>query len=91
MVTTSRTGLMAPDPLVAFNADPQAYDANYRYVISEQANPPDFVLEIASRGAGRKDITTKREGHAALGVPESGGSTIPGADTMTYRSRGTAW
>ena len=91
MLTTSWTGLMAPDPLVAFNADPQAYDANNSYVISEQGKPSDFVLEIASRGAGRKDITTKREGHAALGVPESGGSTTQWADTMTYRSRGTAW
>ena len=69
---------MAPDPLVAFNADPQAYDANNSYVISEQGKPPDFVLEIASRGAGRKDITTKREGHAALGVPESGGRPLRG-------------
>ena len=84
---------MAPDPLVAFNADPQAYDVNNSYVISKQGKPPppDFVLEIAFLGAGRKDLTTKREGHAALGVPESGGSTTPGADTMTYRSRGTAW
>ena len=40
MLTTSRTGLMAPDPLVAFNADPQAYNVNNSYVISKQGKPP---------------------------------------------------
>ena len=32
--------------------------------------PPEFVLEIASRTTARRDETVKREGYAALGVPE---------------------
>ena len=40
---------MAPDLLVAFNADLQAYRDSNGYIISEQGKPPDFVLEIASR------------------------------------------
>ncbi len=40
------------------------------YIIEEQGKPPDFVLEIASRTTGRWDITEKRDGYAALGIPE---------------------
>lgn len=59
-----------PDLLIAFNADPQLYRANNAYVISEQDKPPDFVMEIASRGTGRRDATAKREDYQALGIPE---------------------
>ena len=38
-----------PDLLVAFDADPVAYDASNGYVVSEQGKPPDFILEVASR------------------------------------------
>ena len=61
---------MAPDLLVAFNADPQAYRDDNGYVISEQGKPPDFVMEIASRSTGRKDVEDKRPAYAALGIPE---------------------
>ena len=68
--TSSRLGLMAPDLLIAFNADLAASVARNGYVISEQGKPPDFVLEIASPGTGHRDATTKRRGYAALGVSE---------------------
>ena len=40
---------LAPDLLIAFDADPEAYRENNGYIISEQGKPPDFVLEIASQ------------------------------------------
>ena len=61
---------MAPDLLVAFNADPQAYRDDNGYVISEQGKPPDFVMEIASRSTGQHDVEKKRPAYAALGIPE---------------------
>ena len=61
---------MAPDLLVAFNADLQAYRDSNGYIISEQGKPPDFVLEIASRSTGRQDVEKKRLDYAALGIPE---------------------
>ena len=61
---------MAPDLLVALNADPQAYRDDNGYVISEQGKPPDFVMEIASRSTGRQDVEDKRPAYAALGIPE---------------------
>ena len=68
--TGSRRGLMAPDLLVAFNVNPAASDDRNGYVISEQGKPPDFVMEIGSAATGRRDATTKREGYAALDIPE---------------------
>ena len=61
---------MAPDLLIAFNADPQAYRDDNGYVIPEQGKPPDFVMEIASRSTGRQDVEGKRPDYAALGIPE---------------------
>ena len=61
---------MAPDLLIAFNADPLAYRESNGYIISEQSKPPDFVMEIASRSTGRHDLVDKRPGYAALGIPE---------------------
>ena len=59
-----------PDCVVAFGVDPKAIIARNGYVISEVGKPPEFVLEIASRTTARRDETVKREGYAALGVPE---------------------
>ena len=61
---------MAPDLLIAFNADPEAYKDNNGYIISVQGKPPDFVMEIASRSTGRQDVEEKRAGYANLGIPE---------------------
>ena len=48
-----RSRARRPDLLIAFDVDPQAYEANNGYVISEQGKPPDFVLEVASQSTGR--------------------------------------
>ena len=65
-----RTEWRIPDLLIAFDADPLLYRANNAYVISEQGKPPDFVLEVASRGTGRRDATSKREDYLAMDIPE---------------------
>ena len=59
-----------PGLLIAFNADPELYEHNNGYVISEQGKQPDFVLEIVSPGSRRADRVDKREDYAALGIPE---------------------
>ena len=64
------SGLMVPDLMIAFNVDPAGYRARNAYVISEHGKPPDFVLEIASPSTGRNDVGFKRDGYAALGIPE---------------------
>ena len=61
---------MAPDLMIAFNTDPAALIASNGYVISEQRKPPDFVLEVASRKTAGNDVGEKRQGYAALGIPE---------------------
>ena len=61
---------MAPDLLITFNADVQAYSDSNGYIISEQGKPPDFVLEIASRSTGRQDVEKKRPDYASLGILE---------------------
>ena len=68
--TSSQLGLFAPDLFIAFNVNPAAARERNGYVISEQGKPPDFVLEIGSRYTGRRDVTVKREGYAALSIPE---------------------
>jgi Uma2 family endonuclease len=68
--TSYRKGLFHPDMLIAFNVNPAASQDRNGYVISEQGNPPDFVMEIASPSTGRWDVTLKRAGYAALGIPE---------------------
>ena len=59
-----------PDLLIAFNADPELYEHNNGYVVSEQAKPPDFVLEIASPGTRAEDNTNKRDFYARHEVVE---------------------
>ena len=68
--TGDMTGVKYPDLLIAFDVDPEAYQSSNAYVISEQGKPPDFVLEIASRGTWREDVGEKREVYAAFGIPE---------------------
>ena len=61
---------LAPDCVVAFGVNPAAIVARNGYVISEVDQPPDFVLEVASRSTGRRDYTVKRAGYAGYGVRE---------------------
>ena len=64
------TDFRIPDLLVAFDADPELHEENNGYVISEQGNPPDFVLEIASPSNRATDNTVKRDFYARHGVLE---------------------
>ena len=59
-----------PDLLIAFNADPELYEHNNGYVVSEQGKPPDFVLEIASPRTRGEDNTHKRDFYVRHGVAE---------------------
>ena len=59
-----------PDLLIAFDADPQAYEVSNGYVVSEQGKPPDFVLEVASESTAEIDVGEKRRDYAALGIAE---------------------
>ena len=68
--TRDMTGVRYPDLLVAFGVDPKEYRRRNAYVISDQGKPPDLVMEIASRGTGRADVTEKRDDYAALGIRE---------------------
>lgn len=68
--TRDMTGLTYPDLLVAFDVKPEDYYRRSAYVISEQGKPPDFVLEVASRSSGRRDVVEKREIYAGLLIPE---------------------
>ena len=64
------SGRLIPDLLIAFDADPEEYQRNNGYIISQQGKPPDFVLEIASPSTGERDVSWKRQRYAALGVRE---------------------
>jgi Uma2 family endonuclease len=59
-----------PDLLIAFDADPQLYQADNGYIVQAQGKPPDFVLEVASRSTGSEDTGPKRDDYAALGILE---------------------
>ena len=59
-----------PDLLVAFDVDPDAYEARNGYVISEQSKPPDFILEVASRHTANADRGVKKDYYERLGVGE---------------------
>jgi Uma2 family endonuclease len=67
---SQRRGLLSPDLLIAFNVDVAAIIAHNGYSIDYHGKPPDFVLEIASRGTARRDEREKWEGYAAYGVTE---------------------
>ena len=58
---------MAPDLIIALEANPETYRENNGYIISEQGKPPDFVLEIASRSTGQQDAVEKRAACAGPG------------------------
>ena len=66
----NKTRARRPDLLVAFGVDPEAYDANNGYVVSEQGKPPDWVLEVASESTGEADVGVKREYYRSLGIGE---------------------
>ena len=59
-----------PDLLVAFDVDPELYEASNGYIVSEQGKPPDFVLEVASESTATTDTGPKRDDYARLGILE---------------------
>ena len=59
-----------PDLLIAFDVDPQLYQANNGYIVPAQGKSPDFVLEVASRSTADEDTGPKRDDYAALGILE---------------------
>ena len=59
-----------PDLLVAFDADPAAYEASNGYIVSEQGKPPDFILEVASRRTASDDLAGKMDYYERMGVGE---------------------
>ena len=59
-----------PDLLIALDADPDLYDEQNGYIISDQGKPPDFVLEVASPSTAKIDTVDKRREYAELGIPE---------------------
>ena len=67
---TTQRGLFYPDLVIAFDIDMEAIIARKGFVISEQGKAPDFVLEVGSEETGRRDVVVKRDGYAALGIPE---------------------
>ena len=59
-----------PDLMVAFDVDPELYEASNGYIISEQGKPPDFVLEVASASTGDMDTGPKLDDYARMGILE---------------------
>ena len=59
-----------PDLLIAFDVDPELYHRGNGYIMSEQGNPPDFVLEVASESTSGRDLGPKRDDYAIFGIPE---------------------
>ena len=68
--TETLEGVLYPDLLIAFNADPAAHFVRNGYTISEQGKPPDFVMEVASKWTSRRDEVVKRDAYAEMGVSE---------------------
>ncbi len=61
-----------PDCMVALGVaiPPKEIAEANGYAISEIGQPPDFVLEVASKSTGRRDYMEKREIYAGYGVAE---------------------
>lgn len=61
-----------PDCIVALGVaiPPEKIAEANGYAISEIGQPPDFVLEVASKSTGRRDYLEKRDIYAGYGVRE---------------------
>ena len=58
---------ISPDIFVAFGIGRKERRI---YKIWEEGKPPDFVLEFASKGTYRTDLTRKVQLYASIGIPE---------------------
>ena len=70
-----------PDLLVAFDADPELYEANNGYVVSFQGKPPELALEVASRHTGVLTLKSSRISTPAWGYRSTGALTRPASFT----------
>ena len=68
--TPDRRGLMAPGPAHRLQRRPGGLPGEQRLRHLRTGQAPDFVLEIASPSTGNRDVTEKRDGYAAVGIPE---------------------
>ena len=59
-----------PDCYITFNVDPLAIRDQNGFLIWQVGKPPDFVLEIGSESTAVRDLTSKRDLYAEMGVPE---------------------
>ena len=59
-----------PDLMIALDANVALFERQNGYVIADQSKPPDFVLEIASRSTGDRDVGQKRDEYEQLLIPE---------------------
>ena len=62
--------VVSPDCYVVFGVDIERILLNNTYLLWEMGKPPDFVLEIGSPRTARRDLGTKRDLYARLGVDE---------------------
>ena len=63
-------GSRYPDLLVAFDTNPNAYDARNGYIVAQQGKPPDFILEVASRSSRHGDREEKKDYYERMQVAE---------------------
>ena len=66
---------VSPDCYVVFNLSEAAkhslsIEGNNTYLLWEVGKPPDFVLEIASESTANRDLHSKRDLYAEIGVSE---------------------
>ena len=59
-----------PDCYITFEVDPIAIREQNGYLIWQVGKAPDFVLEIGSESTAIRDLTSKRDLYAEMGVPE---------------------
>ena len=74
-VEGDRDYVLSPDCYVALDLSDEALhslslEGNNTYLLWEVGKPPDFVLEIGSPSTARRDLTTKRDIYADMGVGE---------------------
>ena len=73
-LTPPRPGMapphVIPDCLIAFDVDTDAIWRRVGYDPEQNAKPPDFVIEVASRRTHRNDTIRKRDIYRRIGVPE---------------------
>ena len=80
-----------PDLPVAFDVSPHMYHEHNGYIISEQGNPPDFVMEVASPSTADNNTVTRRDECATLGIQEYCGASTSPAPTTARGLPATPW